>query len=767
MAVLGEGRKEAKIWLIGEAPGAQEELQGRPFVGGAGDKLNYLLSKAGIARDACYIDNVVNVRPPNNNFGIYYSDSKRTKPTERLLEAHRKLQGLVREYKPNVVIALGNEPMYALTGKKQILKWRGSILQSYGVKVIPTTHPSAVLREPELEPIAVMDFKRIAEEIHSPLMPMVYNDHFTINPSFETIMHFLTKELPTKQIVAFDIETRVDLEQIVCIGFSWGIDEAICIPIFYGQQSWWTEVEEIAIIKAVKEAFTLPIKWIAQNAQYDLTYLMDKWDVKFPTIWMDTMIAFHTVYPELKKSLAFLTSIYTKRPYYKDDGVFGTTPDEHWTYNCKDCAVTYECALEIRKELEEFGTLEFYTNHPNKLIEPMMEMQRRGALIDVERRAELDKELSAKELELQERLDKAVSYPLNVNSPKQVKKFLYEDLGLPPLYKWGKKNGVKVKVLSADEKAIVELQKMTNNPVLALILEIRGIRKLLGTYIRAELEKNNRICCSYFITGTETGRLSSKKSAYDRGTNLQNIPREPSIRSMFIAEPGKLLVNADLSQAEARIVAYLSGEDRMQSIFSSGGDVHIRNASNIFGIRETDVSSSQRDIAKSLVHGANYCIGHIKFAKIVGVSEDRARELLNQYHAFYPSLQLWHKAVREQLGATRVLSTPLGRKRIFFGRWSEDLVREAIAYVPQSTVGDLLNLGIIRSWKALPPEWTFILQNHDSILASVPEETPHMHIVKFFRHYFEIPIEINRKFCKVPMDIKIGKNWGEMHKVEI
>jgi len=763
----GEGNEKAKIWIISEAPSSQDEREGRTFSGGTGRTLDALLAKAGIQRSECFLTNVLLERPKKGTDSSYYTDKSRQVSTESFGGACERIRGEIATFRPNVVLALGEEVLFALTGNHQILKWRGSVLNCEGVKVLPTLHPLMIIRDPKYNPIVSMDMMRLAEEAKSPILAENYNDRFYINPSFDEVMYQLTKVLPTREMMAFDIETIPPLEQIMCLGFAWSKEDAFCLPIFYGSTSWWTVDEEVAIIKAVQELFRNPnIKWIAQNAQYDMTYLADKWDVHM-TIWMDTMIAFHCVYPEMRKSLAFLTSIYSKRPYYKDDGGQGKTPVQEWEYNCKDCCVTFEVALEIRKEMEEFGTLDFYTNHSNKLIEPLGIMQRHGVLIDIKRRAELDKEMEDEWDTLQLRLDKAVGHPLNPNSPKQIKEFLYEDLGLPPIYKWGKVKGRKAKVVSTDEETIKELQKRTDNPVLQLILEIRGIRKLLSTYIRATLESNNRICCSYKIAGTETGRLSSSKSIYNRGTNLQNIPREPSIRAMFVPERGFKLVNADLSQAEARVVAYLAGEDRLQSLFEQGGDIHSRNACNVFGVTLDKVSKAQRQIAKSLVHGANYGIGHKRFAVLIGQTEGRARELLNQYHSLYPCLQLWHRRVRAQVGSSRTMTTPFGRKRMFFGRWSEDLVREAIAYVPQSTVGDLLNLGIIKCWNALPPEWTILLQNHDSVLVQLPIDTPDMHIWKFFKHYFEIPIEVNRKWCKVPMDIAIGKNWGEMEELKI
>lgn len=768
METKSEGNLNAKIYLIGEAFGATEEREGKPFRGGAGQVLNKLLKKAGIAREECYIDNVIQSRPPGNNFGIYYQDSKRFKPKDALLDAHARIKGLIKSHRPNIVVPLGGEALIAVTGNRGILKWRGSILGCDGVKVIPTLHPAAVMRQPELDPIATLDFNRIVEESVTPMFPKPYIDSFVINPNFDDCMRYLIEILPHAEYLAFDIETLPANGNIMCMGFAWSKEKAFCLPICFGASSWWTEVEEMELIKAMRTLFASPkIKFIAQNAQYDLTYIKDKWGIDVKNLWMDTMIGFHCVYPEMKKSLAFLTSVYTKRPYYKDDGGQGKTPEQEWIYNCKDVCATYECAMAIRDDLIDFGTFKFYQEHSHQVIQPLLQMQSDGVLIDLGRRNGIDRDLSMHLTTSQVRLDKAVGYDLNVGSPKQMVAFLYEDLGLPPQYKMGMHGGKKTKVITANENAIEKLQKITQNPALALVLEIRGINKLLSTYVRMELEKNNRVCCSYKITGTTSGRLASTKSIYNRGTNLQNIPVLPSIRSMFIADPGMILVNADLSQAEARVVAYLAEDERMIHVFENDEDIHRINASIIFGIPVSEVTETQRTMAKSRVHGANYGIGAKKAGEIAGTSENKAREDLNKYYNMYMMLKIWHIKVRDQLGKTRIMTTPFGRKRMFFGRWSEDLVREAIAYVPQSTVGDLLNLGLTRSWHNLPPEWSLLMQNHDAVLAQVPEEAAPEHIHKFFHHYYEIPTTIHGRTFTIPMDIKIGKNWGTMKKLEV
>ena len=766
MKVLGEGSRESKLWLIGEAPGSNEEHHGRPFCGGAGTVLDGILKTTGIKRGECYVDNIMQDRPKGNDFGQFYLDKGRKHASPSLLDGHERIKQLIRQHRPNVVVCLGNESLFAVIGHKEILNWRGSILNLDGVKVIPTIHPAMVMRQYEFRPISVMDFNRIKEESLTPNLPTPYEDRFVLNPTFEQVMYYLTDFLPKQKRLSFDIETGN--RQIICNGFGWSEREAICIPMFFSSSSWWKSVEEeVAIIKASNKLFANPnIEFIAQNAQYDMTYLKDLWGTDVVNLYFDTMIGFHCLHPELKKSLGFLTSIYTRRPYHKGmigkKGVAkGATPTDLWHYNCLDCVTTWECAHKIEAELAEFGTLPFYREHSHQLIKPLMEIQRRGIRINLEKRAQIGKNLEKDVEDLQTRLNTAVGHELNVASSKQMIDFLYGELKMPP-----QRNRL-TKGLTADADAIEFLAKKFPNPAFTLILDIREIRRLLENYIRATVDGDERIRCSYKITGTVTGRLASAKNVYGGGTNLQNIPRGELIRSMFIADEGMTFINIDLSQAEARLVAYLSGDVQMQRLFEQGGDVHTRNASMIFGVKLEDVSPEQRQMAKALVHAANYVIGYKKFAKITGLTENRAQELLFQYYAQYPSIKTWHREVEDVLGKTRILTTPLGRKRMFFGRWGQDLIREAVAHVPQSTVGDLLNWGISRSWTAFPQDWSIVLQGHDSVLVQVPKVADRMHIYKFFKHYYEIPFEVNKKIITIPVDFKEGTDWGNMKKMEV
>ena len=758
--ISGDGNpQEAKLWIIGEAPGATEDEKGKPFMGGSGQVLDGILTQVGIKRGECFLDNVIQYRPKGNDFSTFYNGNT---PTPELLRAHESLRERVRQFRPNVVVALGNEPLFALTGKKGITKWRGSILEFEGIKVIPTIHPAAIMRIYEQRTPSVFDWGRIKEEALTPTLPPIFTPSYLINPNYFQVMETLER-LHDYEYLSFDIETQERTNNISCIGFAWSNTEAVCIPICYGANSWWTPLQELAIIKSIVRLLQSPTtKFIAQNAAFDLTFLQDFWGVQVEKVnlWMDTMIAHHCVYPELPKSLAFLCSIYTTHPYHKDIAFEGGNSDSLWYYNCTDCTVTYECAFAIKKEAEEFGTWDFYREHSHKLIKPLLGMQTRGVRIDTKKRAEIDAKLSDDLINLQARLDKTVGHPLNPNSPKQMCEFLYTELKLPKQF--GKTGG-----LTADEDAIDTLNKYFKNPIFDIVLDIRGIRKLLSTYIRAPLDGDDRIRCSYSITGTETGRLSSRESVYGTGTNLQNIPRGELVRSIFIPDEGKIFVNADLSQAEARVVAYLAQEENLQRVFEQGGDIHRRNAARIFNVREEQVTETQRDLAKATVHACNYKIGKNKFATITNIPASKAHELIMQYYAMFPNIKNWHVEVEGQLRKYKTLVTPWGRKRQFFGRWNDELIRAGVAHVPQSTVGDLLNKALVKMWYASPIGWELLLQNHDAVLYQVPKETDPMHIYKFFHHYMELPITIHGKTFQIPCDIKVGDSWGSLHKLVI
>lgn len=787
-----DGPKNAKIYICGEAPGSTEEMEGKPFCGGAGRLLNRLLMEAGLVRGECRVGNVMRVRPPNNDFSHFYVDRQKHIPKQELVDGIEYLKEDIRRCNPNVVVALGNEALRALTGERGITNWRGSILfnKEIGCKIIPTIHPAALLRSWNNIPLVMFDFKRIREESKSPEYSL-RNREFILRPLYETLMYELSRLKKVKKI-SFDVETDED-GHITVIALAPDPWHALSIPFTNSSGApYWRLEEEIEIWKQVKEIMEdEEIGKIAQNAQFDIIMmLINPYHTHVKGLVFDTMCGHHTVYPEMAaseeespggkrkhsigggKSLGLLCSIYTRQPYYKHWGKSGT--DEiFWRYNCMDACVTYECADVIEKEMKEFGVFGFYYKLVHPLIPILLEMQMRGVLIDQSVRMSAMEMYEKETVELEEKLSGAVGRIVNVMSPKQLKDLLYVELNLPPQYKKGTTQ------LTTNEEALENLANKFNSPIFDLILGIRQNRKLIGTYLNDAGGDDGRMRCSYVIGGTETGRLSSRQSVFRSGTNLQNIP--PGVcRRMFVADEGKVFIEADLSQAEARVVAYLSEEERMIEIFEKGGDIHQLTADSLptsfmpSGSAYENVPNPRRLFAKKHVHAFNYGEGEWTFARRAQIDRKTAGAIRDRYFDMFPRIKAWHLSIQSRLGKSRTMTTPMGRKRTFFGLWGDQLFRKAYAFVPQSTVADVLNLALIRldSLTNSGKYTTFakpepMLQIHDAFVVQCGNDITSIdQTILIIREVFNIPIYINGKTLTMPIDIKVGKNWDEMEKIK-
>lgn len=360
--VKGVGPSNARIAIVGEAPGDAEMRLGQPFCGTAGKLLDGMLEEAGIRRESCYITNILTEQPAvsaanstmRNNFGVLYHDKSRRQPSERLLNEVQRLSKELSDIRPNVVLALGNEPLKWLTSKNGISDWRGSVLPGPGgLKVLPTYHPAAVLRQWSWRPISVFDYKKALTEAEFPEIRQ-RERHVFIPHTLDEATAYLDGLRVSPEPVAFDIE--VETQQIQSIAFSNDPEHAIVIPFWWGpKQSKWEAEDELNLWVSIQELFK-EAKTIGQNVHYDLTFLK-MMDVEAENLYMDTMVAFHVLYPELPKGLEFMTSLYTSQPYYK---FMRTTSseEEFWRYNALDAMVTKECAIEIERELRETTTSE-------------------------------------------------------------------------------------------------------------------------------------------------------------------------------------------------------------------------------------------------------------------------------------------------------------------------------------------------------------------------------------------------------------------------
>uniref|UniRef100_A0A6M3IGT3 Putative DNA polymerase n=1 Tax=viral metagenome TaxID=1070528 RepID=A0A6M3IGT3_9ZZZZ len=282
-----------------------------------------------------------------------------------------------------------------------------------------------------------------------------------------------------------------------------------------------------------------------------------------------------------------------------------------------------------------------------------------------------------------------------------------------------------------------------------------------------KLDPDGRLRTIYSPAGTVTGRLNSTQTPWGTGWNSQNAP--PWFRVAIIPDEGYVLGSVDLKQAEAVLVAYFAKEPDMIRCFQNKEDIHRFNASNIYGISADQVSKAQRYIAKRLVHAFDYLLGDDHAASIAETSIAEARRVKKAYFGRFPRILEWHEEVRNEIQETRTLVNPFGRRRLFLDRLGDELVRKAVAFLPQSTCVDTTNEALLRMDKEIASKGLdvqLLLQVHDEIVFEFRQEQQGK-IVEVLKECYDIPIEINGMECRIGIEFKVGWNWGEMGEVKI
>ncbi|KKL81693.1 hypothetical protein LCGC14_1992230, partial [marine sediment metagenome] len=592
-----EGPTDAKIAIIGEAGGAWEERQRRPFIGPAGSVLEQCLHSAGLTRASVYLTNMLKFRPKDNNIRPWFDGKLLTKMgREAQEELFLELEGI----KANVLVPVGNFPTYALTGKLGIHKWRGSILTGLnGRKVVPTIHPAACLwasankkKEPgEGKSLGYIwryhisaDLKRAAKESESPDIILPERKLIT-EMDFQETEAFLD-EMKTWERYALDIE--VCNYEVSCISFCKDTKRSVCIPFYYGPHK-WNEEEELIVWRKIAKLLEDPeTTKIGQNTIFDVNFLAAQNNIRVQGRLDCTMAAQHIMYPDFPKGLPFITSIRTREPYYKDEGKMWDTESDtkqFREYNAKDSAVTLEAMNDLDGELDSTGYRNIY-EFTLRLYRPLIYMQLRGIRTDADSlataRKEIGEAIGIKEKELNE----ACGEVLNAGSPKQCQTYFYGTLGIQPYL--NRKTGR----VTTDDTAMARLARGTSSrkPLkqAKLVQEVRTLNKLNNTYYSIELDSDQRLRCSYNPRGTTTGRLSSSKTVFGTGTNNQNLP--PKYTKFLLADEGYIIVKLDKRHAEWVAVANFSQDARMLQILAEGRDPHLATASMMFGLSEQFIS---------------------------------------------------------------------------------------------------------------------------------------------------------------------------------
>lgn len=779
------GPHDCRIAFIGEAPGVREERVGKPFVGPAGNLLNSILTSVGINRRDCYITNVVKIRPPNDAIS-YFCNIKSNGQVIKHATFDTfvdMLRDELKEVKANVFVPLGNVPMWVLTGKYGIMKWRGSIMSTRtGRKVIPTIHPEKALRQFDLSYFIAHDLEtKVIPESITPEINLPKRD-IMIAPTFNAAMEFIAW-CSTLGAVATDIE--VVNEELACFSIAASPQVVMSIPLKREGGHYFDIEQEVKLITAYGQLLenTAVIKY-GQNILFDASFLFRKYGIRMRPV-EDTMIAQAIAYPNFPKGLDFITSWYTNEPYYKDEGKkwfkFGGSDADFWTYNAKDSAVVIEAFPLIKSDLTQLSNESTYERQ-RSLIEPLMYMQERGLRVDSAGMQAESARLGERINEASALLNEIAGQPLNPASPKQLMHYFYVIKGIKAYVKRKSKaiknieatTGFTYNTITVDEKALKRIARKGFREA-SIILDIRGMAKLKSTYLDVTLSDDGRLRGAYNPVGTVSGRLSSSANIFGEGTNLENLP--PALQQFIYADDGYLLFNTDLSQAENRIVAYIAPVPEMIHAFETGVDVHRMTASLIFGKPIDEISDaegscsigsgaySERFWGKKANHGLNYDLGAETFSLYYEIPKSEAEFIVKRYHLAYPGVKLYHSWVQHEIITTRQLTNcaPFKRTRLFTGRVDYELFKAAYSFIPQSTTPDIINergLQYIYYEPSLSPV-QLLNQVHDSIWYQIPLHIGTQMIAECvvkIKKNLEQPISFRGRSWTIPAETKVGFN---------
>lgn len=773
-----------KLAIIGEAPGRDEEIERRPFVGASGRFLSALLSNANILRAACMVGNICQIRPPSNDIEAFeFSGPEITAGLDVL---GKELQS----FTPHLCLLLGKTALRAACGRSDISNMRGSLFVSSdiaspfcGRKCLATYHPAYALRDYSVTPLIKFDLSRARKEAQSPELSLP-DRKLHIDLSFVDIVSRLQTIRDSKSLISFDIEGWGTDGGVgmTCCSIATSPNEVFLIPFSYGPVSQWPENQEVVLWQELQKVLEDPeVPKVLQNCMYDQFVLAHRHNILIRGIVDDTMLLHWEKYSELEKNLGLQTSLYTQEPYYKSEG---KSSDKHtfWTYCCKDSAVTYEIRIAIKNNIVGESANHYKFNL--QCLKPMMYMQLRGTRLDVDRKQKHLLEAQAKWTEWQTKLNNMAGREINVKSPAQMKVFLYEDLKLPKMFK--RSTGA----LSTDYESLLKLYVKEQNPALWACIQARSYRTRISDLEKLTTNPDGRIRCSYNIVGTTTGRLSSSSSASGSGTNLENVTKD--IRDCFIADDGCWFFQCDLSGADGWTVAahcaalgdstmlddYLAGikPAKVLVLMRKHGSEISRLDRKALKMRcgEVDPDDWNYFASKCVQHGSNYGMAErtlqllifLNSEGAINLTQSEAKYLQALYFARYPGIHKWHQWVTEQLKTKGFLVAASGQKRLFFGRKdAHDTLKAALAHEPQANTTYATNLALHRMYYdgANRRNGSLLIeplnQIHDALAGQFPTETK-AQSASMIEGYFDNTLTVHGIQVKIPYEGGYGNSWG-------
>lgn len=586
----------------------------------------------------------------------------------------------------------------------------------------------------------------------------------------EDIHNFITV-IKNSKTVCIDTETTSSnaLEaELVGISMSVKENEAVYIPIAANRDEAMRRLEILRPIIENEE-----ICKVGQNIKYDLTVLAN-YGIELRGKLFDTMIAHYVLQPELHHGMDYLAEIYLNYETIKITELIGErgkgqknmrdlSPAVICDYACEDADITLKLKNILEKEIEKEGIKELFYEIEMPLIPVLAYMERNGARIDTASLKETSQLLGKRIDEIEGEIFEQAGQPFNIASPKQVGDILFGKLKIVE-----KPKKTKTGQFVTSEEVLAQLQN--RHPIVKNILQYRGLKKLLSTYIDSLPElvnpRTGKIHTSYNQTVTATGRLSSSNP------NLQNIPirdeEGKEVRKAFIPDDGCLFLSVDYSQIELRIMAHLSGDSNMIEDFCSGHDIHAATAAKIYKKPIEEVTKDERRKAKVANFGIIYGISVFGLAERMNVNRSEAKTLIDNYFDTYQGVTQYIEKCKQEAKLKGYVETVFKRKRYLPDINSHNAVvrgyaeRNAVNAPIQGSAADIIKVAMINIYRRMKEQHlrsTMILQVHDELNFNVvPDEKETMQAL--------VIEEMQRAFAmKVPLiaDHGWGVNWLEAH----
>ncbi|MDW8329094.1 MAG: DNA polymerase I, partial [Candidatus Bipolaricaulota bacterium] len=575
----------------------------------------------------------------------------------------------------------------------------------------------------------------------------------------ESQLDALLEKLKDAPEISLDTETTSeDAMTAELVGISLAVEpnSGFYIPLAHSYLGAPPQLPRDLVIKRLKAPLeTKPI--IGQNLKYDAK-ILKRLGISIKNIVFDSMLAAYLLDPEGRKDLNELAQRYLGHSVMNFSELGAERMDmvpveQAARYSVADAEAVIRLKEKMLPELRSRDQEKLFYEIELPLISVLVEMELNGILLDREVLREQAKELETLATQLLQDIFRLAGQDFNPNSPKQVAYVLFEKLKLPVLRKT--KTGP-----STDAYVLQELAGL--HPLPEKLLAYRELEKLLSTYVKKLPEYINpqtgRVHTTFQQHVTVTGRLSSTEP------NLQNIPVRSElggqIRKAFVAPPGRVLIGADYSQIELRILAHLSGDEGLVEAFERDEDVHARTAATIFNIPLESVNAQQRRIAKMINFGLSYGMTGYGLAQRTGIPRREADRFVKSYFEKYPGVKAYMERTVQQAREQRYLETLLGRRR-YFVELSAQTQREAINFPVQGSASDIMKLAMIRVYEKIASghiQAQMLLQIHDELIF----EADAQHAARA-AHLIQQTME--RAFpLRVPLKVEthIGTNWGEI-----